>query len=231
MVHRAVMRRARKLTAWSEWTKRSLVGAYGVDADVVTVIPPGTILSNFPNPSARGPRRPGPVRILFVGGDFVRKGGDLLLDVYRGHLRGSCELHLVTAANIPSGEGVHVHGGVKPHSPELLALYADADVFVLPTRGDCLAVVLGEAMASSLPIITTRVGAHAEAVQDGESGFVIDPDDAEALRRSLERLASDPDLCARMGQRSRRLGEERFDMSKNASQIADILVGLARETP
>lgn len=231
LVHRAVMRRARKLTAWSEWAKDSLVRHYGVDARAVTVIPPGTTISNFPDPSARGPRRPGPVRILFVGGDFVRKGGDLLLDVFRRHLRGSCELHLVTGADIAGGDGVHVYRGVKPHSPELLALYGDADVFVLPTRGDCLAVVLGEAMASSLPIVTTRVGAHAEAVKDGESGFVIDADDAEALRRSLVRLASDPDLCARMGQASRRLGEERFDMNKNANQIADLLIDLSRRPP
>jgi glycosyltransferase involved in cell wall biosynthesis len=228
LVHRAIMRRARKFTAWSDWTKDSLVRDYGVDARDVTVIPPGTILSNFPDPNTRGERRPGPVRLLFVGGDFVRKGGDLLLDVFRRHLRASCELHLVTGADVPSGDGVHVHRGVKPHSPELLRLYAEADAFVLPTRGDCLAVVLGEAMASSLPIVTTRVGAHAEAVEDGESGFVIDVDDGEALRRSLERLATDPGLCARMGQRSRRLGEARFDMNKNANQIADLLVDMTR---
>ena len=226
LVHRAIMRRARKFTAWSEWTKGSLVSDYGVEARAITVIPPGTILSNFPDPSMRGERRPGPVRLLFVGGDFVRKGGDLLLDVFRRHLRASCELHLVTGADVPSGDGVFVYRGVKPHSPELLRLYADADAFVLPTRGDCLAVVLGEAMASSLPIVTTRVGAHAEAVENGESGFVIDADDAEALRCSLERLASEPGLCARMGQRSRRLGEARFDMQKNANQIADLLIDM-----
>ncbi len=228
LVHRAIMRQARKFTTWSEWAKASLVRDYGVDSGDISVIAPGTTLSNFPDPKSRGPRRPGPVRLLFVGGDFVRKGGDMLLDVFRAHLRKSCELHLVTAADLPSGDGVHVYRGVKPHSPELLRLYADADAFVLPTRGDCLAVVLGEAMASSLPIITTRVGAHAEAVEDGESGFVIDVDDAGALRDRLERLAAHPELCARMGQRSRRIGEERFDMTKNANQIADLLVDLSR---
>ncbi|MGH7269276.1 MAG: glycosyltransferase family 4 protein, partial [Polyangiaceae bacterium] len=228
MVHRTVMRQARAVTAWSQWTKDSLVRDYGVDPRAVSIVAPGTTLSNFPDPSARGPRRPGPVRVLFVGGDFRRKGGDLLLDVATQHLRGLVELHLVTSADIPSGEGVHVYRGVKPHSPDLLRLYADADVFVLPTRGDCMAVVLGEAMASSLPIVTTRVGAHAEAVREGESGFVIEAGDAVALKDRLERLAKDPALCARMGRASRRIGEERFDMSKNANRIADILLGLSR---
>ncbi len=228
LVHRAVMRRARAFTTWSEWAKASLVGDYGVDARAVTVIPPGTTLENFPDPRTRGPRRPGPMRILFVGGDFVRKGGDLLVKVFREGLRGSSELHLVTGSDVPAGEGVHVYRGVRPHSPELLRLYSEADVFVLPTRGDCLAVVLGEAMASSLPIVTTRIGAHAEAVRDGESGYVIEADDADALRDRLERLAKDPDLRLRMGRCSRSIGEERFDMRKNANRIADLLLLVSR---
>jgi glycosyltransferase involved in cell wall biosynthesis len=227
-VHRAAMRRARRITTWSQWAKDSLVRDYGVMADAVTVIPPGATLANFPDPSARPQRRPGPMRILFVGGDFTRKGGDLLLDVFRQHLRGSSELHLVTAADIASGDGVWVHRGVTPHSPALLALYADADVFALPTRADCFGVVLAEAMAASLPIVTTRVAAIPEAVSDGESGFVIEAGDGEALRDRLQRLASSPDLRTRMGRCSRRIGEERFDMDKNANRIADLLVSLSR---
>jgi len=228
--HRSLMRRADRVTVWSEWAKRSLVRDYGVDDRVVDVTAPGATLANFPDPRTRGVRKPGLLRVLFVGGDFVRKGGDLLLEVHRQHLRGKCELHLVTSADIPQVEGVHVYRGMKPHSPELLRLYADADVFVLPTRGDYLAVVLGEAMASSLPIVTTSVGAHAEAVHDGETGYVIPPNDADALRERLLRFAADPELCARMGRASRRLGEARFDMQKNANHIADILVAMSQRS-
>lgn len=227
LAHRTVMRQARWFTTWSEWAKRSLVNDYLVDGDKITILPPGTTLSGFPNKAGRA-RRPGPLRLLFVGGDFRRKGGDMLLELYRDYFRDTCELHLVTGADVPPGDGVHVYRGVKPHSPELLRLYDEADVFVLPTRADCLAVVLGEAMASSLPIITTRVGAHAEAVVDGESGFVLDVDDVAALRDRIERLARDPDLATRMGRRSRQIGEERFDMQKNANRIADLLIDLAR---
>jgi glycosyltransferase involved in cell wall biosynthesis len=227
LVHRAIMRRARRVTTWSQWVKDSVVRDYGVPADAVTVIHPGTTFAYFPDPSARADRRPGPMRILFVGGDFERKGGDLLVDVYRKHLRGSCELHLVTSAPVTAGDGVWVHPGLKPHSPELLALYADADVFAFPTRADCFGVVLGEAMASSLPIVTTRVAAIPEAVKDGESGFVIESNDGEALRDRLARLAESPELRRRMGQSSRRIGEERFDMEKNANQIAELLIELS----
>ena len=227
MIHRAILGRARKVTAWSEWAKRSLVRDYLVDDASVSVVHPGTTVAQFPDPSTRGERRPGPMRVLFVGGDFVRKGGDLLLDVFYKHLQGEAELHLVTGADVPEGDGVHVYRGVKPHSPQLLKLYADADVFVLPTRADCLAVVLGEAMASSLPIVTTDVGAHAEAVDDGESGFVIPIDDGEALRDRLTRLSRDPALRSRMGRRARQICEERFDMDKNANRLAEFLVEMS----
>ena len=231
-VHRAVMGRARWSTTWSQWAKDSLVKDYGVPAETVTVIHPGTTFEHFPDPSKRQERRPGPVRILFVGGDFERKGGDSLVEVFRKHLKDSCELHLVTSAGVTGGDGVSVYSGLKPHSPQLLKLYAEADVFAFPTRADCFGVVLAEAMAASLPIVTTRVAAIPEAVNDGESGFVVEPGDPEGLRDRLERLAKSPELRARMGQRARQVGEARFDMDKNANQIADLLVGLTgRRTP
>src|SRR5580658_1465758 len=133
LAHRHVMRRARRITAWSEWAKRSIVAEYGIPPESVVVIHPGTTLASFPDPASRGARKPGPVRILFVGGDFERKGGDVLLRVHREHLGSTCELDLVTGSDVPAGQGVRVHRGLKPHSPELLRLYAQADLFVLPT--------------------------------------------------------------------------------------------------
>jgi glycosyltransferase involved in cell wall biosynthesis len=221
--HRAIVRRARSFTAWSEWAKTSLVSDYGADASLVTVIHPGTVLSRFPPPREGVARREGPLRVLFVGGDFKRKGGDVLLEARR-RMKNAAELHLVTGAEVPDEKGVHVYRGIKPLSPELLRLYADADAFVLPTRGDCLAVVLGEAMAACLPIITTAVGAHAEAVENERSGYIVPTDDAAAVADRLDRLASDPELARRLGMRARAVGEERFDMKKNANRIADLLL-------
>jgi glycosyltransferase involved in cell wall biosynthesis len=226
--HRTVMKNAAAFTVWSDWAKRSLVKDYGAPANKVTVLHPGTVVGSFPDPLQRKPRSGQPLNILFVGGDFPRKGGDLLLSTVREHFRGRAELHLVTGADVQAGDGVFVHRGVKPLSPELFRRFAEADVFVLPTRGDCLAMVLGESMAACLPIITTRVGAHAEAVEDGKSGFLIDKDDAAALRDRIDRLERDRALCFDMGMRSREIGEARFSMQKNANRIADILVDISR---
>jgi glycosyltransferase involved in cell wall biosynthesis len=230
LTYRTVMGLARRATTWSQWTKDSLVDEYGLASDAVTVIHPGTTFEKISSPRAREQRRPGPMRILFVGGDFKRKGGDLLVDVYRRHLRSACELHLVTPAEVPAGDGVFVYPRMKPNSAELMSLYADADVFAFPTRADCFGVVLAEAMAAALPIVTTRVAAIPEAVKEGESGFIIEVDDADALRDRLTRLLESPALRIHMGAESRRVGEERFDIDKNAEQIARLLVDMAAGT-
>lgn len=229
--HKSVMKRVAAFTTWSHWAKASLERDYGVPADSVTVLHPGTVMSNFPDPLARKPRETGPLNVLFVGGDFKRKGGDLLVETVLRHFRGRVQLHLVTGADVQPSEDVFVHRGVKPLSPQLLQRFVEADVFVLPTRGDCLAMVLGEAMAACLPIITTRVGAHAEAVEDGRSGFLIEKDDAEALRDRLDRLERNRALCFDMGMRSREIGEARFDMVKNANHIADLLLRISTSRP
>lgn len=226
--HRRVSAAATLFTTWSQWAKDSLVEDYGADPSRIRVLHPGADLTLFP--FGKAPRQPAegrPLRLLFVGGDFERKGGDLLLRLLDGPLAGRCELDVVSNASIPAMPGMRQHRNVGPNSPELIALYQQADVFVLPTRADCLAVVLGEAMAAGLPIITTRVGAHAEAVRDGETGYLIESEDIAALQDRIEGFIARPGSAPAMGQRSRAFGEERFDARKNTDAIGDMLIEAA----
>src|SRR5262249_37399304 len=153
------------------------VDDYGCRDGDVAVIPPGIDLQQF-TPRPRPDRLP---RILFVGGDFLRKGGDLLLEVYRKRLRGRAELVLVTRDAVPPEPGVEVHTGVGANSEKLRELYAGADLFALPTRADCFSLVCMEALASGIPVVTTRVGGIPDIVREGETGHLIDRDDAGAL--------------------------------------------------
>ncbi len=140
-VLRNVLRTVTGLVGWSNWVKSSMVEDYGCREEDVVVIPPGVDLADF----APGNRNRGLPRILFVGGDFARKGGPLLLEVFRRRLRGRAELVLVTRAHVKSEPGVEVHRGVAANSPALLDLYATSDLFVLPTVADCYSIVAIEA--------------------------------------------------------------------------------------
>jgi glycosyltransferase involved in cell wall biosynthesis len=147
----------------------------------------------------------------------------------RGGLAARCDLDIVTSAPVPDTPGTAVHRGLAPNDPRLLALYRAADIFVLPTHADCLAVVLAEAMAAGLPVVTTDVAAQPEAVRDGESGIVVPRGDAAATGSAIRRLAADPDLRRRMGARGRAHAAAQFDARRNALRMIDVIEdGIAR---
>jgi glycosyltransferase involved in cell wall biosynthesis len=221
---------ATALVCWSDWARRSLVVDYGVDAAKVRVIAPGAAKAYFEIGRRRAPRQgaDAPVRLLFVGGDFVRKGGPLLLECMRGPLGQRCELHVVTQSDVAPRANVHVHHGLRPNSAELLRLFAEADVFVLPTQADCLAVVLMEATAAGLPVVTTDVGALGEAVRPGETGFVIRPGHAAELAQAIDALVADAGRRQAMGRAGFALAGQKFDAVANNRAVLEMIVDVAR---
>jgi glycosyltransferase involved in cell wall biosynthesis len=168
------------------------------------------------------------VHLLFVGGDFERKGGDLLLDVFRRRLRDSCELHVVTRDDVKEEPGVHVYRNLEPIDPRLQGLYARCDVFVLPTQADCFSLASMEAMATGLPVVTSDVGGIAEIVSEGCSGFLTTPGDGRSLARRLEALVRDPRLRLELGMQGRRIVETRFDAARNTARQLDLIIEACR---
>ncbi len=229
-LNRRAFTAAQHLIAWSQWTKDSLVTDYGVPAEKITVLPPGidTALWRFDREEAC-PQEP--LHILFVGEDFHRKGGDLLIDAFR-RLSPSLAavLHLVTNSPAAQSEppGICVYRNLSANSEALLRLFRLAHLFVLPTRADCLPLAVMEAMAAGLPVITTSVGALPEAVTDGETGRIVPPDDVTALSAAMEQLAANPVMRLQMGLRAREIARERFDAATNYGRLVELLAGLAR---
>jgi glycosyltransferase involved in cell wall biosynthesis len=231
---RRVFHAAARLVARSEWARQSLVDDYGVDPARIRVIAQEAAPAYFEIGqrrqlgNARSSSEDGLVRLLFVGGDFRRKGGPSLLECMRGSLADRCELHLVTQEAMPPQRNVHVHRGLGPNSADLLRLFAEADAFILPTMADCLPVVLMEATAAGLPIVTTDVGALAEAVRDGESGILVRAGDARALQRAVEVLVGDAQLRHRMGRAGHALARQKFDVHRNGRALLDLLLEVAQ---
>jgi glycosyltransferase involved in cell wall biosynthesis len=220
---RRTFNRAQRLVVWNEWGKRSLVEQYGAPAGKVTVIPPGIDLTRWIFPQ-RVSGVGDPVRLLFVGGDFSRKGGHTLLTAFRERLMHRCELDIVTRekVDVTGLANVRVHHGLGPNVPQLMALYARADVFVFPTLADVLPLAIMEAMASGLPVITTNVGAIAEQVDDGVTGFLVPPNDANALAEVTGRLVDDPGLRQGMGAAARDVADRRFNGAINYARLLDV---------
>ncbi len=237
LMNRRAFHAAAALVPWSEWARRSLVDEYGVDPDRIHVLAPGAAPELFAigrqraeaAPSAEPSSRPSePVRVLFVGGDWARKGGPVLLEALRGLPAGSWHLDVVTRDPVPHTPGVTVRHGIGPNSAELLRLYHEAELFVLPSLGECLAVVLMEATAAGLPVVTTDVGALGEAVRPAESGLLVPPKDVRALRQALAALLDDPARRRSMGRAGHDLARQRFDARANNHSLLDLVAERVR---
>src|SRR3989442_5733978 len=108
--------------------------------------------------------------------------------------------------------------------------YADAAVLTLPCviaadgDRDVLPNVLKEAMATAVPIVTTRLPGIEELVIHEQSGLLVPPGDASSLAASLRRALSDAALRRHLVLGGRKIVEERFDMGANFSQLKQLLV-------
>ncbi len=218
--YRSVFGRAAGLVAWSHWAADSLVDDYGADRSRILVAHPGAPDGFFaiPRPETTATRP----RILFVGGDFARKGGDVLLEAF-APLAGKAELLLVTDTTLRAAWSVRRCPGVRPGSRALHDAFASADIFCLPTRGDCTSVAIGEAMAAGLPVVTTRVGSNAETVRHNETGLLVDTGSVTSLRDALSALVDDAALRRRMGAAARADARDRMHAPGNAARIIGLL--------
>jgi glycosyltransferase involved in cell wall biosynthesis len=226
-LNRDCFRSARRLVAWAEWTKLGLVQGYEVPADKVTVIPPGVNVQEWRRPMPRVPHA-NPAKILFVGGDLERKGGLVLLEAFRA-LRHSgpehlgLELHLVTKDRLPPEPGVFIYNNLEANSQPLKDLYHTCDIFALPTFGDCLPMVLSEAGASGMAIISTNVAAIPEIVRNGETGLTVPTGDAVALTQALRDLATNPAFRTILGERAIAHVTRHYDAPTNARRLLGLL--------
>jgi glycosyltransferase involved in cell wall biosynthesis len=230
-LNRAVFDGARHLVTWSRWTRNGLAEGYGVDPKRVTVIPPGVHTRDWTRPEVRRDHG-GPVRVLFVGGDAERKGGLLLLEAVRA-LREefSLEVDIVTGSPLRAEPGVRVHTGLAPNTDELRRLYHEADVFCLPTEGDCMPLALAEAAASGLPSVSTSVAAIPEIVRDGETGILVAPRDRRGLIEALRQLVTDPARRLAMGAAAEALAVAEHDAGRNACRLLELLKRAAGHGP
>ncbi|MBQ8858075.1 MAG: glycosyltransferase [Lachnospiraceae bacterium] len=158
------------------------------------------------------PQGNGKGKILCVGSLIERKGVDLLFNALI-RVQSDFELYLAgggdekenlkkLAKELKIENQVHFLGQLS--RKELLKHYADSDLFVLPTREDCFALVILEAMCSELPIVCSKYadGAY-DLIEEGKNGFVADPYDAKAFAEKIDLLLKDKVLREKMREQSK----------------------------
>lgn len=234
MNHACYLRSAHLVT-WSSWAKSSLVKDYQIPEKKITVIPPGVNIRDW-SPNDIGSHQKlqeDVVNLLFVGGALKRKGGNDLIKAFkaaRSELTSQeLTLHLVTKDQPKDKvDGMVVYNNMRPNSDALKNLYKQADIFCLPTYGDCLPMVLSEASASALPSISTKIAAIPEIVEPDKSGLLVDPGDVRGLKESIISLAKNPTLRHEMGANALHETHKRFDAQANAAKLFSLLKSIAK---
>ena len=186
MMEQAALANCRLAIYSSQWAARTAIDKYIVDAGKIKVVPYGANLTRVPNAreiqrtiAARGF---GNCKLLFVGVDWYRKGGDKALTVVSTlNQRGlDAELHVVGCEPpLPLPAFVKTYGylskNIREHNDLLSRLYETSDFFILPSKAECAAVVVAEANAFGLPALTTNVGGMETVVVKGRNGRAFDP--------------------------------------------------------
>jgi glycosyltransferase involved in cell wall biosynthesis len=230
-ITRRVYQEARLILPWSKVVEGSLVCDYGIPREKMEVVPPGIDLAAWKcaHSGARS-RRAGNFRVLFVGGDFERKGGDILLEIARREDFQGTEFHFVTNAEVSEPpQNAYFHRNVTPNSKEIIALYREADLFALPTRADLSPNAICEAMAAGVPILATDVGGISEMVKNDMTGYLVPPYEPDEFATALKMFIHDRPRLQQMGKAARRIAEERFNLETNSNRIIQLLKEIAAE--
>ncbi|HEY6093197.1 MAG TPA: glycosyltransferase family 4 protein [Gemmatimonadales bacterium] len=228
-----VYRNAAGIFTLSERLRRSFIEDLGLAPTRVHAMLAGPNLDvaripeTLPRDVAGAMRHP---TVLFVGRQFHRKGGDVLMQAFRRVRERIPNARLLIAgpASFTTTEpGITVLGDLNKNTPEgwaaLAEAYGSADVFCLPTRFEPFGIAFIEAMYFGLPCIGTDAWAVPEMITDGETGFTVPIDDVAALTDRLLRLLGDRALARRMGNAGRERAYRQFTWQRVIQRMLDVI--------
>jgi len=188
---------AHVVLAPSSFVARTLI-ENGVPAAKIKINPYGTDCTRFHPPEK--PRSTDILKFLFVGGLTARKGIPDILEAWRLADLKAAELWIAGGGDVPESERFNSKSNVKwlgrKSRAETADLMQQANVFVLPSYFEGLALVQIEALASGLPVIGTYESGASDLVDDGINGFIVPKGNPDFLANLMTRLNADRQLVS-----------------------------------
>jgi len=236
------LRAADLIVAISQFNKKLVLELVpDLDPGKIHVIRTGADTTRFR--PRKGERRPGPIRLLSVGRLAPMKGFSYLIKACAAlYKRGlGFELTIVGGGKLQTellrlidqtgtSDVIRMPGPLSQE--DLMPLFADADIFVMPSvvlpsgLKEGIPVALMEAMASGLAVVATRISGIPELVEDEVGGLLVPERQAQALADAIQRLADDESLRERLGRAARTRVESEFDLEDNARKLSRLLAEL-----
>ncbi|MCT2398421.1 glycosyltransferase family 4 protein [Novosphingobium mangrovi (ex Huang et al. 2023)] len=221
-LQRELLKRTDRVLLASSWAAQDAMERYDLPHEKVRVVPMGANIDSVP--TFAEPPLDGPLRLIFVGYAWERKGGPLVLDIWRelhGRTDGNVELHIIgSRPKAALGlENVIVHGAIDKTDPAayrtFIDLYQNAHFLLMPSRQEAYGIVYCEAAAFGRPSIGTETGGVPTIVRDNETGLIL-PFDAspKAYADRILALWSDPGRYRAMCHAARKDFEERLNWTQ-----------------
>ena len=200
----------------SKRVRRDIIENLRVPPEMARVIYNGVEIDRFADTSLREPARrelgiaPDTVVVCYHGRLVNQKNPETLVELAT-HLRdtGHANAMVLVAGDGPRREELEAEatrrnlgGAIRflGRRDDIPSILQASDIAVLPSSKEGFSNALVEAMAAGLPPVATDVGGNAEAVEDGRSGYIIQPGDVEALKTRVAEIVDNPDLRAAMSQ-------------------------------
>lgn len=233
MVERLAIATARAAVFATEWAAESARRDYGTPTDKIRVVPFGANLEDVPTrDDALRKRQSAGCRLLFLGADWARKGGDIAFETLLELERRGVMAELVVCGCHPPAALEHprltvipfLHKSDPDHRARLTGLLSWADFLLLPTRAECSGIVFCEASAFGTPVITTDTGGVSCVVKNGQNGILLSAAarGSEYAERILE-LRNDEGRYPELVRGSRAAFEERLNWDAWGEQLASVI--------
>jgi glycosyltransferase involved in cell wall biosynthesis len=191
------------------WAARSLSYNEACAKKPVVIVPYGTPANEIP---ARTRRPDGPFTVLFAGQIGLRKGAPHLIEAWESLRLKDARLWMAGSMNLGRdylaghSDSFHYLGAIP--RTRLLEVMREADLFVFPSLAEGFGLVIGEAMAAGVPILTTINTGGPELIKDGREGWCIPAHDSDALRERIEYAHQNRDALYEMGKLARLRAEQ-----------------------
>ncbi len=228
---------ARHVVVTSTWAADSVINHYGVPSERVSVVPIGAqhICQLGPDQLEKRwqSRLRGPMRLLWIGVEWERKGGDIAVGIAEELYKRGIPVELDIVGLTPPAEitalpFVRAHGFVdaRTQKDKLEDFFLSSFALLLPSRAECTSVVIADAASFGLPSFVSDTGGMRSMVVDGANGEVLPTDATDSTYAdTLSRYWGDPDSYLKLARSSRR----RYETVLSWDVAIRKIVGIAAE--
>ena len=236
-LEKLALEKAFKIIFSSEWIKKRVIEFYGIDANKIDVIELG---ANIPPPTHYSIDINTEIcRLVFIGRNWEKKGGDVVLQAYRILKESGFPCSLTVIGSTPketpdADEGLTVipflDKSNQEHLKKLCKILSESHFLVLPTRFDAYGIVFCEASAYGVPSIAANVGGVGQPVREGKNGFLLPPDaTAQDYAEKIKTVFGDRESYIRLRASSRHEYETRLNWDVWGERVNKILENAVEE--